>query len=118
MLYFSLPDILPQRFTLLPDPGKLHFQAVPIFLEHIQIFFPVRVFVLMLFSLQVALVGHYLTKCRLMDRALALLSFALFLSFFPMQNYILFTSGGIVFIILTFLQFKAVRRRPVSSLKG
>jgi len=71
--------------------------------------------IVMIFALQVALVGQYLTKCRLLDRALALLSFALFLCFFPLQNYVLFAFGGIVFIILTFLQFKAVRRGPVYS---
>lgn len=71
--------------------------------------------ILMLFMLQVALVGYYLTGCRLRDRALALLSFSLFLSFFPLQNYILFAAGSIVFSVLTFMQFRAVRTGPEPS---
>ena len=70
---------------------------------------------LMLFTLQVALVGYYLTRCRLQDRALALLSFALLLIFFPLQNYILFATGIIVFIMLTYRQFRAVRAGSTPS---
>jgi TRAP transporter 4TM/12TM fusion protein len=65
--------------------------------------------ILMLFALQVALVGYYLARCRLLDRALALLSFLFLLVFFPLQHYILFTAGIIVFSILTLRQIRAVR---------
>ncbi|MBN2325239.1 MAG: TRAP transporter fused permease subunit [Spirochaetes bacterium] len=65
---------------------------------------------LMLFSLQVALTGYFLTECRFTDRVLALLSFVFFLIYFPLQRYILFASGVIIFIILIFRQVQAVRK--------
>ncbi len=66
--------------------------------------------IILLLALQIAFVGYYFTRCRPIERALSLLATGLLIAFLPLQNYALFSTGIIIFTLLTIRQFRNRRK--------
>lgn len=68
--------------------------------------------IVLLLALQIAFVGYYFTRCRPIERVLSLLAAGLLMAFLPLQHYALFAAGMVIFILLTFWQFRLKRKAP------
>jgi TRAP transporter 4TM/12TM fusion protein len=98
--------LVPFLFILFP-PLLLDFSQT----TTLEVFLGALTCLLLIFSLQVAFVGHYFTHCNPLYRIAALGSCALLVFYLVTHSIIYFVVGVVIFLLLTGFQFRASRAR-------